>query len=481
MKFRMAKRSQRKKVESTAPLPWILWTSIVLILLIAPLLFFRREIWVLDGILLWFPLEAEVFDWIPQLLANHRIVFPHQLAFVILGIQSFLPLGVLISIFFLIRGAAPGGPRFNGIVALISMLFIYRWALPGTSHPELWRLLIALLIIYPLLSPLRTISVWIIITLGVGCSFSFSELRPLLFWTALSFGIAKAISFIFILRLRPSRKHRKAILSFGLETVGLFILIIWILISILKWNFSIESLGRSNHLPLAFLGGILCVIASWVSPWRAGQWLCLGFFCQGLFFFQTLELPTLIVCLYVVSHLLREALMRIEKKSPKILPAISTYAAAMICFVYLILIARSTIIERTISPDWMKASKAIGDHPSFVVGNGMGVLAQFHSQKFISNDSILLENSEQKWIEIFESYEVDAIVVEMPYLKNIWSEKIKEGLPAKLMNDSLLSRILLYGGQEVKTKTLQLNAIENFKLEKVGGTSDFFIIKKTTS
>jgi len=479
----MAKRSQShhpKKSTSAASLPWVLWTPIVLLIIVGPLIFFQREVWVLDGMTLLFPLDPTVFSWLPDLLGNHRIVFSPKISSLVLGIQSFLPVLGLSVLALMVRRAAPGGVGLKTFIALVTCALVYRYALPGTPATNLWELIAYLGILFPIFCSLAPLYVWIIISISLALCLSFPILRPVLFWSAISFGSAKAISFIFVHRLRPSRRNRQALLTFGLETTGLFILVLWILLSILKWSIPTENLGAAPDLYLAFLGGALCVLVTWLSPWRTSHWLTLGIFCQGLFFFQGLSYPVLLVCAFLLVHLLEIGLNALEKVCPPRILKIFPYLMILVISLVLIYEARNSTSSRQISSEWLKPSRAIGNQPAIVIGKGLPFLAQFHRQKFVSFDPIILEKSETAWSEFMDREKVEIIVVDLPYLKDFWADKIRDGMPARFVNDSMLSRLLLYGGKEMKTKTLDINPVTGFKSEQVQDSINFFIIRRSS-
>lgn len=455
------------------------WNLLVVLL---PWLVFSPSLWVFTPQTAVFPLQPETFEITFKALQNHRLILPSAWMYFILPIFSFLSPMLLFLWSLLLTALLPGPKKFRVGAALAFSLSVYYLGAPHMTPDRAFQLLFFTVIVSPLLRPLPPLVLWLFGSIAVFFSFVFKDYAFLFLWMAASLLAGHITTFLFAEKTAPNRYERMHPLESFFKRTGFFLFLTWMIFSLVGFSFSNE-IGPSPYWWLAWIVGFLCAGITWFNPWQLSRWLAPALFAQGLLFSDTLFWPVLVIGSWCLIKLLLECIQRWEfaqKLSPTVLQAgLASFATILVLLPTIhILISED---ERRLSPAWTSVLQKIKKDDSrgfLIVGDALPFLANFHPASFVTDDSVLLEPSEQRLLEYMNQRNIDSAVIDTLHLKNLWKKWIAEGLEPEKINQSVISRLVLYQGKELDTYTLKLDPLKYYKAVPLDKHYNFIALKK---
>lgn len=484
--FRPRRAKKKKDVPTWNRLPKFIHPILIFLILVSSLALLPKDIWLITRRTFILPLNQELFEWVFGILGGYRLVLSPLVLQPTLLALTFLGPFALGAVFLLAHSLIPGAPRFRVLMAAIICVPLAPYALPGEAPAVLTAILVSILALLPVMrTKLTPLQLWMIFTLGALFSLGIPQLRPLVFWGAASFGLSSSINFLLVNRGRTIRAERKYKLGSVFSAVGISLLLIWLYTLMIHLQFNPEHLGPSTHYWIAFLGGSLCALASLLMPWKTRKWLGAGVFFQGALLFQTLDIALWVcmawVSLHILECILNTLTQSIEDSSRKLL-LIPQMIAIFVCVGLVVGTALTTQRERRFDTDWISVLDRIHEQNEsayLVITEAWPFWAQFSKADFIQDNSLLFEGSEDLWIEHLNHLKTSGIIIDTKHLKELWADSIKKGQKPEDINRSVLSRLVLYNGESINTKTMKAPAIERLKIEKILPTESFVMV--TTS
>lgn len=461
--------------------PWYLGWTFLSILLIGPIVFFSKDVWMLNPVAPFLPLNSQIFEDLAQFFGGYRLVLPEEVVTPSLFVLTYIPLLLLGVVFFVVRKMDFGKNLHPNLIAFCTACILTTLARPGLSAAPLWDVLLHLIFLIPLIQNVPNLWIWLIGNLGILAAFVRDDLRPVLFWAAVSILFASALNFTLVERTRINRNHKKNLLSFSAQSLGLLIFALWILIQTLSQPFTETLVGTSPHYWLAFGGGAFAVLLSYLVPWETKRWMAIATFFQGMLIFKTLLLPSLILLVYLGLRLIGVVLA--ATLNPKSKMAIPSIRWSLIILGILFMNIRLTKVEapRTLPEEWVDILGHLDEDSYFVYGQGWPLLAQFRDSNFFSDESWILEKSEDVWKRRLEAINATQVIIHVESLKSLWTAWIAAGKKPEQINQSMLSRLIVYKGEAVRSPTLKLNAVKGFKIEPLTEKSEIVLIKLNAS
>lgn len=241
-----------------------------------------------------------------------------------------------------------------------------------------------------------------------------------------------------------------------------------------------ESHAISSIWWVSLLSAGLCVFLAFRAPWQSKRWIGLATFSLGLLLFSGLDFAVSLAGALLFIELLHSfdeiSSSNWFKKSRHIITSLLLIAPLSI----MTLAALRYDNTRSFDTSWNIVLNQIArDQISniAIMGDAVEFLSRFYTGNIIQNPIQILEGSEEKMQAWMKDEQISKWIVDVDYLKKYWRNLIREGADPEQINASVLSRLSLYDGQEVSTKTLQIAPIkifESFPLK----SSSFIIIQE---
>lgn len=436
------------------------------------------------GVLL--PLTPESFRVFQIWNGEFRIVFPDSLLQIVSISLSLLGPAIAILLFFLIRATVNDFSKAWARLLSFSILCL----LFPTTRPDVnLQLGLQILFYVAILSqlvqtPLPSLRLWIIGTPLVLLAILYQTYGFSLLWILLSGALAFLFHFFFIMKMRVSTAHSRESLWIGLRWLGFICFSVWALSLVFLNSGSLSKIGQSGSLAwLAFAISGLSIVFSYFEPQKAILWMLLSSISFGAFFSQELDFFNILILSWLLLYGIKLLLSRISEKHWIKLPLVKAlFSIGLIAgsLTFLFYNLNRPGQERTLSSEWIPAlyeinSKKIGS--SLLIGDSIEFLQSFSDSKFYQSDELILEPNETHFQRQMTELGLEAVLINKEYLKEFWKTSIAEGIDPKRINESVISRILLYQGKAEETQTLKLESIKDFEVEDIKGTSISLLTK----
>jgi hypothetical protein len=476
-----------KKSSTKEDRSWIgdslLHPGLVAALLFVPFAFATSDIWVITRSTFILPLNADVFEFVSQVFGNHRIPLSRLLLQPSLVLFTLLPtiLGALC--FLLLTWVIPGSRFTRVLIAALASVAIARYSLPGQSPEVIFTMTAAVGLLGLMTQKVAPIIFWFAATFMVLLTYGYAPLRPLVFWAVMSLGVGHLLQFLFVERSQIHRSTRKNLLKKLSQSAGFILLMVWSLLNLTSAPFPIDFLGPSSWWWLSWVGVLMTVGVTFLFPWESRQWLVIATFFQGSLLFQTLTIPQFIVMAYLVLYFVaKKKLIDSSRWSNETKRLVWIPQVGGMLLISLVLAGYAVTRDRPrlFDPDWIRVLDALHSQTQasyFIAGPQMPFLAQFHPARFIFREDWLNENSEETWVSLMKSENIEGMIFDAQYVRQKWTQAIEGGQSAQEINKRIVSRLILYGGKELSTETLQLEALKELEASKVEPTDHFYLIR----
>lgn len=456
-------------VIAVVTLPWLLASS--------PLWQFSKDTFIV-------PLASDLFDLSFAAFGDHRIVLSTWLIHPLLVSYSFIgPL--LLVLMFLIADRAFHELKWRGLLSFAVVLAVYRLGAPGTTPLELLQLVFLGICLTPLLTPTHPLLLWLAAALVLGIAQLSRQNEFLIFWITLSLSVGYLIHYILAQKTALPKKLRDQFVITALSAFGLTCLAISVLAISLKLSLDHHLIQSTpDRWWLAWILGVLSVALCWLRPWETHRWLCLAIFGHGIFLTPDLELPLWIAIVWSILQILNrlptESFMQkipLKGVSPKWV-SVSLIVLILGIEVYQI---RQFRPIRSFRPGWVTLAKelqTLNRSGYLVVGEGTSFLAHFSAARFAEDPTLMTVETEDELAERLHTEEFESILVDTRFATDFWKKWIKEGGEIEKSNHSVITRLITDGGKEIRLRTLNVDAIKNFKITFLKA-KDFALIQPT--
>ncbi len=455
----------------------------LILLILAPWMVGQTEIWTLSPNALVAPVDAQVFTIAPRLFDNTRIIFPHWMVQPVFFFYTILSPILLLAVFFVSYHLVPSTRGVKMILALITVSFLYKWGAPGTDPTRLFQMFWLGMIVLPLLTPLSPLPFWSLATFIVLCTVFYQRDQFAVFWMCLSLFLGNLLSYLLADKGHLQRTQRLRMGRTAATMAGFALLGFWGILSLIQNPFDLESLRPHSYWYFAWIAGLLCLANAWFQPWQTGLWLSLAIFSQGLLLSPSLKISLFVVIAWCLLKMLLNSPLWTElyKRLLDYRKTVTAVLLIAILFSFVQQVRAHTSI-RTFDVRWNAVLQyLLNDPPTknyFIVGEGLPFLAQFYPGNLVKDDSIVLEASEARLQERLSKANGSGILVEGPYIKNLWKDWLSKGDDPDKINNAILTRLILYRGKGEKTRTLQIQAVQNFEMTTIPLFEDLMICKQ---
>lgn len=453
---------------------WAFDPGLYALILILPWFALDWEIWTLDGASLFLPLDAEIFERVFEGLGGYRIVLPvWSLEPYLLFLCVLSPL-ILLLWFLLLRSFIPGKSKWRNLAALVVASVFFYLGRPGQIDPLLFKLFFFSLVLLPLVrrkpDPLL---IWSVATVTLTISLITGKFMVALFFIVIMSLFSQSLHFVFIDRMKLSVPTRKKIRNIGAYVLGILLISLFVLLSLKlrPWNFTVYQ--PWDYWWLFFVPCTLCVALTWIKPWESQLWLRLSSLSIGVLITDQMAIPVMLLSFWLCAQLYLCLLQKLKqrridaKKSPsfvgdRLAPYLGLLAVTVTVTLN-ILFVQMNPSQRTLKPVWVRALKEMQLYPKdgfSVIGDSMGLLAQFHQGRIIENAPIELLQSEEDVVNWMAAFQLDHLIIDQEFIRRIWKQVISSGRDPQLINTSVMSRLVLYSGKQVQTKTLELEPLD---------------------
>lgn len=463
---------------------WQTHHSLVIFLIVLPWLLASAPVWQFSHDTFIVPLAPDLFDLSFTLLADQRILLPTWLIHPLLITYAFIG-PALLGLVYLLTRRAFREMSWGAYLSLVVVLMLYSSAAPGTLPNQLLELSFLGLCLNPLLVPARPLTLWLDAALVLVVAQLTKQNEFLIFWITLSMSVGYLIHFILAQKTILPKKLRDHFITTSFTAFGLSCLAISVLFISLKATLSQNMiLVMPDHWWLAWILGVLSVALCWLRPWETHRWLCLAILGHGIFFSGSLETAIWICIAWTLIQIINSLppYAWFQKISPK---KIKPWMATTFCFLFFFSGAIYQIFHfhpiRKFRTGWVSLSKELKATPQdgfLVIGEGTSFLAHFSPANFTEDPTALELSSEEELAQKLKNENLNAIIVDRRFVNDYWKRWIKEGREADTTNYSILTRLIIDGGKEVKLATLKLKAVTYFKVTRYEA-SDFFLIQPT--
>ncbi|MBN8554227.1 MAG: hypothetical protein J0L93_02185 [Deltaproteobacteria bacterium] len=440
------------------------WILAALILLL-PWLLASRYLWSLSPHTLLLPLSDDSFRIFFEAIGNHRFTLPHFLIQpILIGICILGPLTLFLWYEILKNGLSD--LPLASFWALNIAIFFYALGAPGRIPEGLLEFCFISLLIIPLFNKNSAVQLWALASFLLIISLITQKYIFAIFWTTFSLLLGHLLSF-FLADLgkfpRRMRSHFKTSLASG---IGILCLAFFILLTTYRYSFQndlLESIDQKWWL--AWILSILSFLLSWLRPWETSRWLSLVIFGHGILFSSSLKTSIYFAIAWCLIALLSQ--IPIPKNASESKGFQTAKKAFQICWVlvagvWIFIQVRSDHPKRNFFPAWVSIAREISATPApgyLIIGEGRHFLSMFFPSEFVESPDMILENSEQKFLDFMHEQKLSEVIVDKNYLNRFWQKWIADKQPPDQANRSVISRMISYEGKAVKTPTLDIPAI----------------------
>ena len=452
-----------------ALLPWILSSS---------------YLWQLTPLPVALPLETHDLEAIGQLLQLHRIILPYWLAPAFLIAWCYFNLALLGSLLFLLYKLLPLRQESRLVIIFVFMALIYPWAKPGTLSFELLDLNLSCLMLLAFLQfrP-HALLAWFTASAFVLLSLLLPKYLIWSFWAFSSLCLGEVFHFFFVDRFQVGVSFKRKLLEHLSYILGCLSLCIFALLTLSYGPWKASNFEISTYWWLSFFGSVAAVGLTWLQPWQSRVWIRLSIMSLGLLISPELLIPVLLLLAWEVLKLFEHMMANLDSKK---LTKVVKFATAISIFMgslswgWMWYQAKTSVQERTFTADWLVALQLMekkSEDAFIIVGDSIGFLSVFHPAALLENPPILLESSENAFLDYMNKGNFKNIIVDKIFLKKHWKNLIASGIDPSKINNSILSRLILYQGEELNTKTLKLKAIKELKTEALANSDLYWIYR----
>lgn len=436
-----------------------------------------QSIWFPQSELIVMPVKVELFDLIPALFSGSRIVIPSFLAPLFLYLLSMLGPVSLMALLWTGFYFFPGPPFFRFAMALGLVAACYSSGAPGESPLFVMELSYILLLLGVFVRPSpNAFSVFFVSSLALVFSLMTGLHSFTLYWLTSAAILSSSLHFLFVDKWHIPVRLRRLGRGPALQMLGFCLLGSAILVSSFQTQGFVEKFVPSESFLVPFLGVLFCMTLSFLRPWESQRWLRLGIATLGTLLSQEFLFPQSLLVGWLALELLitasRNPLLQAKLLQVPRLLWTSSYVSLLV-FLFLSMIIQVTQYrpQRNISWDWGEPLKALQSQKMndgvLIFGNALGFLSTFYPGPIVSGAPVLLESSEEKLWGWLGERGLQHIFVDRHTLQERWLEFLDEGVDPTKLNESVISRLLLYQGQSLETKTLALEPIQLFKIHEL--------------
>lgn len=446
------------------------------LLLFISLVLSNLQVWSISADTFILPMTSESLWNLLNFFGGYRFVLPTVTFHPYMAAVSFLSPITLILCAAIAYHALPGNITWRSLSAFAVGTLLFAYAEPGLISEELSFIFISLLCLLILVRRLPALFLWLLASLGViFANTHFPVLWPILFWISLSLMLTSILHYLFLQKGALFKEQRKHLFKSLLITSAYLCLGLWVMLTFAGYALTDLSVSPSSHLWIPWVVALLSAYLTWRDPWKSTIYLRLTIFAQGLVFFNQFET----IAWFSLAWLSYQALADFFQ-SAKVKALLSNNLGYLSNGTQITIVTGMVLLlgfqiqvptpKRELDPGWASVLKDIqeSDQKGFlVVGEGLPLLAQFNPSHFVRDENLILEDSQVRLIQKMKAKKVSSILVEKNYIKELWKKKIQAGLPAKKINESVLSRLVLYEGKAVKTSTLHLPPVIDFEINKL--------------
>lgn len=451
--------------------PYAGW--IVAFILPLPWIFKSREIWTAGGASLATPLHSESFQKLTELLGHHRLILPEFLMNPFLLFLCFVgPLAL--SLLFLIFYSGFSGSILSRVLAsLLVVGVVFSWGAPGGLDPDLFHLILCSAIVLFLskeTTPWMSLGILPVAALMAVQG----EIQSLMIaWCIFVFLFVEAFHFIFVDLGIINRRLRSIPWAISLRIASNAILALFALWIILSLPEKTELLPDYHLLWIVLVSSGLAIALGLWRPEGSKIWMRLG----GASFLIFLSHEAFAFALLLTYWMSLELLFFFSKSFSKKLEPLKTYqwglqgSLVTLISLWCLWTAHAFHDQRSLLPEWSKSISLLNQSVTpqegvLIMGDALPFLSFFVPAKMIENLPVHLESSEESLLELMESEEIKAILVDREFMRRYWAKSIHHGLDPSRINHSLFSRLLLHQGQAIETKTLKIPPIQRFQIRE---------------
>jgi len=398
-------------------------------------------------------------------------------------ILSYIGPALLLVLFFLCQRALLVNHKARNLISLSVVLIVYPLGAPGQLSLFLIDLCFFIFVLIPFVrfSP-NPLLLWIVGSLALVFSLLTQHFFLTLFWLCLSTILGEVVHFVFIDKGQIPVILRSQHIRTISYIVGLVIFLGFILYGINAMDWGEANFQPSPYYWVGLGSASLCVILTWLEPWKSSLWIRLAIFNLGVLISSQLLVPVLILFLWEIVFLIKRSLTR--KSSTKLQVRGLKWILVVLFIVMTSLLfyrAYRNIPQRNLKPEWTKVLleiQKIHNENAVIIGEGLPFLSQFYAGSLVQNPPIMLISSEQQILSWMAKKKISVILVDQDFLKQEWKEMIRSGVEPQDINKSILSRLLLYEGKAINTTTIKLPAIRFLTMKRIDSTDLFWIQRR---
>jgi len=458
--------------------------AFVLLLSLLPWILSSAYLWQLTPLPVALPLQTHDLEAIDKLLQLHRVILPYWLAPPFLISWCYFNLALLGSFFLLGYQLLPIKKEARLHVLFIFCALIYPWAKPGTLSFELLDLNLSCLMLLAFLQfrP-HALLAWFTASVFVLLSLLLPKYLIWSFWVFSSLCLGEVFHFFFVDRFQIGVSFKRKLLEHLSYVLGCLSLCLFALLTLSHGPWEASNFEISPYWWVSFLGAIIAVGLTWFQPWQSRVWIRLSIMSLGLLISPELIIPVLLLLAWETLKLGDDWLSRGNSKRLSKILKIAPMLAILLggfSWTWMWYQARTSRQERSFTADWLVGLQLMEKKPSegfIIVGDAIGFLSIFQPSALLENPPILLESSERDFLAYMDKGNFKNIIVDQTFLRSHWKQLIAEGIEPSKINNSIFSRLILYQGEELNTKTLNLKAIKQLKAEEIAHSNLFWIYR----
>lgn len=443
------------------------------------------SIWLIEGQIKVLPLSEQLLGLIPNALGGFRPIFPAGLTQATLFALCLIGPLSLVALLFLSFSCLPGSRAFRSIGALIIVALCYPLGAPGEDPHALIELCYFLLLFSVFLKEKpKLFRVWAIGAFGLGISLVAQAHSFSLYWFAVATGLATSIHFLFVEKWHISVHQRQMGRKTFFNALGLSFLI-WAILyaSFLVPNFTDRFVPGSNYFTI-LIGLFLVLIITYLDPWKTQLWMRIATLMLGGLLSAEFVKPTLLLVIwlgiYLIVRLMPDLRLKLSSlNAPTFFWKASYLSSVLLIFSLMLVQVAQYSPQRSLLSGWATALVNVQTEAPreglLIFGNAIELFALFHDAPLVQNAPILLESSEEKLNQWLTERKLEHIFVDRGLVEEKWKEFIDRGVDPSRINHSIIQRMLRYEGEPLTTKTLEIDAVQSFAVERLPNSRIYWI------
>lgn len=450
-----------------------------------------KGLWLPSHRLFVLPFDPELLGLVSKAFGGYRVVIDSSWMEVSLIGLSFLGPLALVGVFFTAFWFFSGPRALKLIIALACVAACYSYGAPGENPQWILELIyVALLIGVFLKGFSKPIQLWILCAISLSISLFLSIHSFTLYWLVVSATLGSFIHFLLVDRLHIPVAKRLMGRKISFQLLGLLFLFSAIILSTLNTAEFVDRFQASSQTGWVLLGVLLAVVLTTLSPWESFRWIRIAIASLGSLLSYEFELPSILICLWLIVELvlMLSRNLRISERIlevPTSLLRFSYFMGVFLFFLFMLFQVVRFEPDRKLKAVWGDALKfAVEEYPKdgvLLYGNALELFSLFHAGTVAQNAPLILETSEKSLYEWLANRNIQHIIIHRESMQTYWRSFIRQGVDPLKLNQSVLSRLLLYDGDEVDTQTLQLEPVSLFEILPLDSPQMLWVKRKDRS